>query len=757
MTDIINADGEELFAQVATYLPLEDRQRVRDAFEMARREHGNERRKSGELFFTHPLTVAYYLAQYYADAPALIAALLHDVAEDTSVSIKELERQFGVEVGRIVDGLTKFDRVTAKAKLGRDLTPSELQEATHYKLFETMTGDMRVGIVKIFDRLHNMRTISALPLHKQQEKARETLSVYAPLANRLGMWLIKNELQEISLEILDIERYRYVVNLLAKRVEDSQEDFAKIAKILMDTFSDSGVMAGEVVMAQDDVYRIYCAIVDNKNGKLPHELETPPAIVVLLKDIPSCYMALGHVHGLWRPVPGEFDDYIAAPRDNLYRSLHTTVIYNGRPIKIRFRTLNMQIESQTGVLAKWLNSAGMPVWSQQVSERMDVMMDTISERIHYSVQDELVDGVRNVLEDVFTNQIIVYTPQGEMRELPQGATPIDFAYTIHTEVGHSCRAAYVNDNQVPLTHEVQDGDRIKILRHGSDPQRTWLDEDLGYVKTSSAKAALRRWFRRLPEDEAVEQGRRLLRAELHMLGLPHYSHLLVAGWFGFLRSEDLYYALGRAELLPSAVATKVLTDTWTQQPEADSPGQMVEAADGEWFLISNAGDRQLKICKRCNPRPGDSILGFIRKNGQVTVHSISCTLIRQDELHGGRSLKLRWGGEGKGRPVAMRIDVHDRDGLLSEIANLMSDEHINITMLCSRTIKHRATLVLGVNIASPRQVVRILHRIQAMVNVINVECLRLAPEQWADENGARSSFCPFEYLEGDFCGLHGGK
>lgn len=756
MTKYINPDGEQFFAQVASYLNLEDRQRVREAFELARREHGNDRRKSGELFFTHPLTVAHYLAEYFAEAPVLIAALLHDVAEDTSVSVQEIEMLFGTDVGRIVGGLTKFDRVTAKAKLGRDLRPEELLEATHYRLLDTFKDDLRVGIVKIFDRLHNMRTIDAMPPHKQAEKARETLSIYAPLANRLGMWLIKNELQDISLNILDTERYSTVVEMLKRRTESNEDDFRHIAQILRDTFSDSGIMVGEVMMAEEDIYRAYRAYIANKNGKLPPELETPPAIVVLVKDIPSCYMALGHVHNLWRPVPGEFDDYIAAPRDNLYRSLHTTVKYNGRPVKIRFRTLNMQIESQTGILAKWMSAAGMEVWSQEVSKRIDTMIDTISERIQHG-EDALGEGVRTVLEDVFTNQIIVYTPQGDMRELPQGATPIDFAYTIHTAVGNSCRAALVNGQQVPLTHQLQEGDSVKILRHGSEPQRTWLDEDLGYIKTSSARSSLRRWFRRLPEEEAIEQGKKLLRSELYMLGLPNYSHLLVAGWFGFSKAEDLYHALGRAEVLPSAVATKVLTDTWAQEPEEGTNGQMAESADGEWFIISNAGERDLKMCKRCNPRPGDNIIGFIRKNDQVTVHSIACPLIRQDEMHGGRSLKLRWGEEGRGRPVAMRIDVHDRDGLLSEIADLMSREHINITMLCSRTIRHRATLILGVKVATPRQVVRVLHRIQAMVNVINIECLNLAIEQWADEDGSLKTFCPFETLDGDFCGLHEAK
>ena len=379
------------------------------------------------------------------------------------------------------------------------------------------------------------------------------------------------------------------------------------------------------------------------------------------------------------------------------------------------------------------------------------MIDNLSECIHDAAA-ELSEGVRSVIEDVFTNQIIVYTPKGDMKELPQGATPIDFAYSVHTEIGHSCRAALVYGRHHPLNQPLQDGDSIKILRHGSAPQRTWLDDNLGYLQTRVAKSAVRRWFRQLSPSVAVEQGRKLLQDELHMLGLSDYSHLLVAGWFGYTDVQTLYHALGRAEILPAAVAVKVLTDLWLPEPGSHSHGQSVESADGEWFIITNAGGRPLRMCHVCHPRPGDQIVGTIHKNGYVTVHTIACTRPNPEDLMGGRGLKLRWGEEGKEEvhPIALRIHVHDRDGLLSEITDLIRAQQVNIIMVCSRVFDHKATIILGIEAHSPNLSVQLLHQMQALENVIDVQCLPSTPTSWwrgADPQG----FCPFNAFNNDPC------
>ncbi len=748
---LVNPDGQEFFAHLASYLPVEERQNVQRAFELARHEHGDERRLSGELFFTHPLTVATYLAEYYVDAPTLIAALLHDVAEDTSVSVREIEDQFGQEVGRIVDGLTKFDRVTAKAKLGRELSADEVKSATLYKLFEMMTTDVRVGVVKIFDRLHNMRTIDSMPPHKQMEKAREALLVYAPLANRLGMWKVKNELQEISLTVLYPERYKTFKKLIDERNRRHEIEFPTLHADIQQVLTDSGLTVLEVVKAPEDLYLSFRQWSDRENGG-PGISELPPKVVVLFKDVTSCYLGLGYVHARWRPVQGEFDDYIAAPRDNLYRSLHTTVIYNGRPVKIRLRTLNMQIESQAGVLSKWLDNNNMTIWSEELSRRVDKMINSIEVNIQ---SEEIGEGVRRVIDDVFTNQIIVYTPNGDMRELPQGATPIDFAYTIHTAVGHSCRAALVNGEKKALTYQLQDGDSVTILRHGTEPQRAWLDEDLGYLQTTNAKGQVRRWFRRLPQQKAIIQGRKLLQEELAMLSRDNYDYQQAAEALGFESADDLFFAIGRAEILPTAVATRVLADTWTQEPVQEI-GTAVQNNRGEWFVVRNAGDRPLRLCGTCQPRPHDQIIGFLRKDGFLTVHSTACRTLTSDALRAGRSLKLRW-GEDKvevRRPVVLQINVHDRDGLLNDITEVLRLEQSNITMICSRSLNYRATLVLGIEVTTPRQVFRILHRIQALVNIISVRYIGQAEKPTDGEADKFKVTCPADLLEEGLCSLH---
>lgn len=738
-------DGEEFFEQISNYLPVEERKTVRRAFDLARKEHGQDRRRSGELFFTHPLTVATYLAEHNLDAPAIIAALLHDVAEDTSVSVDEIKGKFGDEVGQIVYALTKFDHVTVKAKMGRDLSDDEVKTATIQKLFETMANDVRVGIVKIFDRLHNMRTIQAMPPYKQAEKARETMQVYAPLANRLGMWQVKKELEEISLRILEPERVEQIKISIEKRDRKHARDFPHLERDIREVLKNNKLEVVNVIPSPEDIGSIFKEFANIKNPE-SKIVEGPPRYSVLLTDVKDCYMALGAIHAAWRPVPGEFDDYIAAPKDNLYRSLHTTVVYKGRQVKVRFRTIGMQITSQSGVLSKWVgrNPMTMNTWSKEMSERYDNILTTIGENLKGESIDE---GVSQVLTDVFTNQIIAYTPEGDKRELPQGSTPVDFAYTIHTAVGHSCRGAKVNGEEKSLTYQLQDGDSVEITKKGVEPQRAWLDEDLGYLNSRAVRSKVRRWFRRLPDDKAIVQGRMLLHEELALLGEGKLSHEKVAGWMGYDTPKLLYYDLGRAELLPTDVATKVLTESWSLHPTR-SIGQQVQSRTGEWFVIQNAGDRSLRLCGTCNPRPGDEIIGFIRRDGIVTVHSTSCRTVKNNPIR-ERRLKLRWAENRQvvTRPITIQINVHDRDGLLNDITEVLRLENSNITQICSRTVNYRATIVLGVEAGSPRQVVRILHRIKEVVNVVSVQYFSQGGFAGPADPATPSITCPATLLQ----------
>lgn len=719
------------FFDAIDYLAEPDRLRVADAFDFARREHGDQRRKTGELFFSHPVTVATYLTDYHLDAATIQAALLHDIAEDTRVSIEEIEALFGEDVARLVNGVTKLKEVTRGIAAKRKLSPEELQHATLGKLFQAMTRDVRTVIIKLYDRLHNMRTIKVMPPHKQREKALETLSVFAPLANRLGMWEIKSELEALSLEVLDPEAYHTISHELAELSREQQELFNTISGQVLECLVNANIDVRSVKPAPENVYSVYQ---DLRTGhKSYKEIDRTLRLVVLVDDPIDCYTALGNIHQMWRAVPNRFDDYISVRRDNLYQSLHTTVMDDsGTPIKIRLRTREMDEMAQVGVLARWLY-AGTPQWSKGIAEPLNLFLSTITDNINNAEPHNLVDSVRGVVQDVFSDQIRVYTPRGETIDLPHGATAIDFAYSIHTGLGDEVQQAYVNDILYPLNRPLRNGDLVRIVRNSrGQPQRAWLDEDLGYITTTNARSHARRSFRKLPYDKAVAQGQQLLAHELDMLGLPTYSHEIIAQAFGFSSNEELYHQLGRAELLPTVLSTRIMTDTWDKGRSLRLDNVVYDSM-GNKHVITQADRRQLKLCATCSPRPRDPIIGYVRKDGGVTVHREDCHSLeatRQRLDREQRRLKLGWGEPGgrRARHFVAHIDVFDRPGLLFEITQLMRDEAINIPAIC--TVRDaeddELRIILELECINPRQMVRILHQTQALVNVKTV---RVIPEE----------------------------
>lgn len=721
MAHTIASDGKQFFEQINKYLSAEDRICVQEAFALARREHGEQRRKSGELFFTHPLTVAYYISEYYLDAPALIAALLHDVAEDTRVTIDEIEAQFGEEVARLVDGVTKLKDVTKGIARRKELSKQEIEDLTLHKLLAAMTTDVRAVVIKLFDRLHNMRTIKATPHGRQVYKAKETLSVYAPLANRLGIWRLKNELESLSLEVLEPEAHAIIKSRLAQIHEEQQEEYQLMSGQIFDCLLQANLDVRRVFLTPENIYSVYLDLCDN--GASFYEVDKTMRLVVLLDNWQSCYQALGYLHQLWQPVPGTFDDYVAVARDNLYRSLHTTVVHtNGQHLKLRLRTDAMDKVSEVGVLARWLY-ADTPMWTSGVAGRMEAFFENINENIHMEPQDPTA-GVRGVVEDVFRQQIRVFTPRGDAVELVKGATALDFAYAIHTGLGDQCHSAYVNDMLYPLNRPLLDGMKVRIMKkERAQPQRAWLDEDLGYIMTNYARSHARRWFRRLSPQTAVLQGLQLLQDELGMLGLHTYPHERVAHVFGYNNTRDLYYELGRAELLPTAVTTKLVEEMWSQGP-ARHLGKIVYSESGDQFVVTQAEGREIRLCGTCNPRPPDAVIGFLRRDGGVTVHHQRCHTLNPGRLS-GRKLKLAWGEAAprEVRQIKLQIKVYDRPGLLFEITQLMNDEDINIAYIHTPEpgAPNEVHLHLEIEVLRPRQLVRILHQIRALANVFFVE------------------------------------
>jgi guanosine-3',5'-bis(diphosphate) 3'-pyrophosphohydrolase len=680
-------------------------------------------RKSGEPFFSHPLTVANYLAEYHLDADALIAALLHDVAEDASVPISEIAERFGPEVASLVDGVTKLKDVSVDIAKDRRLSKQEIQDLSTQKLFREMSNDVRVVIIKLFDRLHNMRTIKHMSRDGQERKARETLYVFAPLANRLGIWTVKSELESLSLEVLNEPAYDIIKEGLEELREEQQEMFQLISGQIMDVLVGAGLDVRHVILSPENIYTVYQDLTAEQLSY--HDLDRTMRLVVLMDDSVSCYTALGHLHQLWRVVPDRFDDYISVPRDNLYRSLHTTVIHNsGQPIKIRLRTEAMDRISQIGVLARWLYD-GTPLWEKGIAEKIDALTQNIRATVT-SDSPDAATSVRSVIEDYFSAQIRVYTPRGDPIELAQGATPIDFAYAIHTELGDQCQAAYINEMLSPLNRPLRNGDVVQIVKSvRAEPQREWLDEDLGYLRTNYARARARRWFRRLSAETAVAQGKKLLQDELRMLGFSHFPHLQVAQALEFESTEALYHALGRAEILPTVVATSVLDAKWADEPLRNLDNVVI-GRSGEKYMITNSGGRTLRLCATCTPQPRDNIVGYLRRNGEVTVHREGCHSLRANRAY-GRLLKLGWGEttQRKARVIAVQIDVYDRPGLLFDITRPMQDEQINIPYIATPITRKpgEVRLIMELEVTRPRQAVRILHQVRALVNVYDVHCI----------------------------------
>ncbi|MCP4418143.1 MAG: bifunctional (p)ppGpp synthetase/guanosine-3',5'-bis(diphosphate) 3'-pyrophosphohydrolase [Chloroflexi bacterium] len=720
MTHTIASDGKQFFEQINKYLDAEDRTCVKKAFTLACREHGDQRRKSGELFFTHPLTVAYYLSEYMLDAPALAAALLHDVAEDTRVTISEIENQFGSEVAHLVNVVTKLKDVSKGIANRKELSRQEIEDRTLLKLLAAMTNDVRSVVIKLFDRLHNMRTIKATPYARQVYKAKETLAVYAPLANRLGIWRLKNELESLSLNVLNASAHTIIHNRLDQIHQEQQEEYHLISGQIFDCLLQANLDVRKVFLAPENIYSVYQDL--RESDASFYEVDQTMRLVVLLDDWQSCYQAVGYIHQLWQPVPGTFDDYVAVARDNLYRSLHTTVVHTvGHHLKLRLRTQAMDKVSEIGVLAKWLY-ADTPMWTSGVANRMEAFFENINENINVEPHDPTA-GVRGVVQDVFRQQIRVFTPRGDTVELVKGATALDFAYAIHTGLGDQCHSAYVNDVLYPLNRPLLEGMKVRIMKKDrAQPQRTWLDEDLGYITTNYGRSHARRWFRRLPPQTAVYQGLKLLQDELEMLGLHNYPHERVATDFGYESTRELYYDLGRAELLPTAVTTQLLKEKWPEGP-ARNLGKVVISESGEQFIVTQADGRDIRLCGTCNPRPPNSILGFLRRDGGVTVHHNHCQTLSPSRL-AGRKFKLAWGETAprKARQIRLQVKVYDRPGLMFEITQLMNDEDINIAYMHTPKpdAPNEVHIHLSVEVVRPRQLVRVLHQIRALANVFFV-------------------------------------
>jgi GTP pyrophosphokinase len=710
---------DELIHTVSQYLPAEDVGKVRRAYEVAAAAHGKQQRASGDPYVTHPLAVASSLADLRLDTATIVAALLHDVVEDTTVSLAEIQGKFGREVARIVDGVTKLDRVQW---IPEHPIPASLREAEWAenvrKMFLAMAEDLRVVLVKLADRLHNLRTLQSLPAEKQVRIAQESMDIYAPLANRLGIWEIKWEIEDLSFRYLEPEAYRDIARSVQQRREEREAYIVKAVGALRAEFLGHDVKA-EVFGRPKHLYSIYRKM--QERGTDISQIYDLLAVRIIVETVEDCYHALGVVHGVWRPLPGQFDDYVANPKESGYQSLHTTVVaIEGKPLEIQIRTKEMNQVAEFGLAAHWRYKEG-----RRQDPKLDSKISWLRQLMDW--QKEVAGGAEAFVDtlrtDVFDQQVYVFTPRGEIKELPAGSTSIDFAYRIHTEIGHRCVGAKVNGRLVPLDRSVQNGDIVEIItsKNSRGPSRDWLIPAYRYVKTTHAKEKIRQWFRREARDESVARGRDLVDRELKRLGLSDVRLDDIAAAFKYERLDDFFAAMGYGDINPQQLASRLAP--LLPRPEEvipQTPSRTAEYTGG--VRVDGVGDLFTRLARCCTPVPGDPIIGFITRGRGITVHHRDCASVRNED-EPERLVAVQWGTSGKDLvPVTVRIVAYDREGLVRDIGAVVADEKLSINGM-NVAVQKDQTAVLTATLAVPdlEKLSHLMARIEGVRDVLSVQ------------------------------------
>jgi GTP pyrophosphokinase len=697
---------------VAKHYPQADLDPLRQAFELAEIAHHSQLRVTGEPYITHPLAAAQILADIGLDPVAVTAAILHDVPEDSDFTLADLEERFGAEVAQLVDGVTKLSKFSTHSH--------EQQQAENIrKMFLAMADDIRVVLIKLGDRLHNMRTLYALPSDKQARIARQTLEIYAPLAERLGIWSVKWELEDLAFKTLEPEAYRELARVLDTRRKSREAFIRRSIEVLRPELQAAGIVA-ELSGRPKHLYSIWKKM-QRKSADIG-EIYDVYAIRVLVDEVKDCYAALGVVHSMWHPIPGQFDDYIAVPKPNLYQSLHTAVIaIDGQPLEIQIRTHAMHAVSEVGIAAHWRYKEGSRA-DREYDAKLAWLRQVMDWQHDVSDATEFVEGVKL---DVFQDQVFVFTPKGEVKDLPAGATPLDFAYRIHTDIGHRCIGAKINNRLVPLDYRLKNGDIVEIVttkgEHG--PSRDWMN----LVRTNHAREKIRQWFKRQERDENITHGRESLERELRRLartslGAVGQERILdVARLYKFDNLDDFYAAVGYGAVGTQQVVSKlgVVDDAQLAlPPTAPPPNQSVQGG----VRVKGVGDLLIRFGKCCHPIPGDPITGFITRGKGVTVHLRNCqTVVNERET--ARMIEVEWESKVQQTyPISIRVEAYDRTGLLSDVSQVVAENKVNILAAnVAVTPDRTATLRATLEVASVAQLSKVMSRLEQLKDVISVQ------------------------------------
>ncbi|CAG0978156.1 partial GTP pyrophosphokinase, partial [Anaerolineae bacterium] len=645
---------EKLLEHLPENYTVAERELVERAYQVAEEAHQTQKRHSGEPYIYHCVAVADILSELKVPSEVVAAGLLHDTVEDTDITLADIRRDFGDTIASLVDGVTKLTHLPrvsrgdqhaengdngheeepiAPALLGRK---EDIVAETLRKTFLAMGEDVRVMFIKLADRLHNMRTLSHMPEHKRRRIAQETLDIFAPVANRLGIWQIKWELEDLGFRYVNPEKYKEIAELLTEKRPDREAQLEDIKKNLVKLLAQNNIKA-EVSGRPKHIYSIYKKM--QKKDKAFDMVRDVRAVRLIVPDIPSCYAALGVIHTTWRPIPGEFDDYIAAPKDNNYQSLHTAVSYDDkRPLEVQIRTQEMHLNAEYGIAAHWQYKEG----SKHADKNYEKLINSLRSKMEWGsdVQDanEFVESLRS---DVFQDRVYIFTPRGDIIDLPSGATPIDFAYQVHTDIGHRCRGARVNGKLVPLYQGLKTGDRVEILtaKRGG-PSRDWLNPNLGLVRTQRARSKIRVWFKKQEDEQNLAQGRDILERELQRLGLSEINFEKMARELNYKTPDEMFIELGNGDLSVNKVIKQFSQHEEVEEIFEVGPSTTPTTSTNAIEVVGLKG-MLTTMARCCNPMPGDPVVGFITRGRGATIHRQDCPNILQTRDR-ERLLQVGW-------------------------------------------------------------------------------------------------------------------
>ena len=720
-----SSSSKALLNSVSAYLPADRASIVEDALNYASNAHQGQLRESGEPFIEHPIATALRLADMRLDTTTIQAALLHDVIEDCGISFQQLESDFGNDVAKLVDGVTKLKRLDMisenSAMLKQIAKPEATRAASLRKMLVAMADDVRVVLIKLSDRLHNMQTLQYLPTPKQQRISRETLDIYSPLAHRLGMSDIKWQLEDQAFRYLMPRQYKSISRLVSRKRAEREiytEAAVKAIEIPLNNAKIPCVVEGRV----KHLYSTYNKLERyERMGRKFDEIYDLIAIRVITKSIEDCYAALGVVHSKWRPVPGQFDDYIASPKENMYQSLHTSVRGPGRyPIEVQIRTQDMHEVAEGGVASHWMYKEDEDTArrSDNFETKMSWLRQLLNWQRELSGDDEYLATVKT---DILQDQVFVYTPKGDVKDLPSGATPIDFAYRIHTDLGHNTVGAVVNGKLTALNTPLNNGDVVEIrkARISRGPSLDWLNGDLGYLTTASAQTKVKQWFRKQERNSNIRRGKDLLKKELRRLGI-RYNEKDIAKSLDYENFDDLAESLGVGQISVARVA-----ETLSPQPDEifkpniDHSNPPTDQTKG--LVVMGESGLLTRIAKCCSPVYGDEITGYLTRGRGVTVHRHNCAILR-DSKDSERHIPVAWGHYETTYASRLRIEAFDRVGLIRDITNVVSSENVNIHSLSSSEDDktNACTVSLTVYTSGVEQLSRLFARVETIPGVDSV-------------------------------------